>query len=114
MEQFFRNPVACLTLAYYSTSNTGERTSGLRMVQLDHTDNFARYILMMLHFTLPGQLARRYIKDAELLRFIDLECFIWSTVSADLTPLINRSGLHDTIKSLPPPIYYWNLKTSPL
>ena len=39
-----------------------------------------------------GQLARRFIKDPELLRFIDLECYIWSTVSADLTPLIN-SGM---------------------
>lgn len=36
-----------------------------------------------------GDVARKYIKDPELLRFIDLECFIWSTVSADLTPMIN-------------------------
>ena len=34
-------------------------------------------------------MARRHIKDPELLRFIDLECYIWSTVSADLTPMIN-------------------------
>ncbi|GAX80223.1 hypothetical protein CEUSTIGMA_g7661.t1 [Chlamydomonas eustigma] len=61
MQQFFRNPIACLTLAYYATTNTGEA-------------------------------ARRYIKDPELLRFIDLECYIWSTVAADLTPLIN-SGM---------------------
>ena len=29
------------------------------------------------------------IQDPELLRFVDLECFLWSTVNADLTPLIN-------------------------
>ena len=29
------------------------------------------------------------VQDPELLRFIDLECFLWSTVNADLTPLIN-------------------------
>lgn len=29
------------------------------------------------------------LQDPELLRFIDIECFIWSTVSADLTPMIN-------------------------
>jgi hypothetical protein len=29
------------------------------------------------------------VQDPELLRFVDLECFLWSTVSADLTPLIN-------------------------
>lgn len=28
-------------------------------------------------------------QDEELLRFVDLECFLWSTVNADLTPLIN-------------------------
>jgi prolycopene isomerase len=33
--------------------------------------------------------ARRHIKDPELLKFIDAECFIWSTVNADLTPMIN-------------------------
>jgi hypothetical protein len=33
--------------------------------------------------------ARKYIKDPELLKFIDLECFIWSTVNADMTPMIN-------------------------
>lgn len=36
-----------------------------------------------------GDVARKYIRDPALLRFIDLECFIWSTVSADLTPMIN-------------------------
>ncbi len=38
---------------------------------------------------LLGDVARRYIKDPELLKFIDVECFIWSTVNADLTPMIN-------------------------
>jgi hypothetical protein len=41
------------------------------------------------HSRAPGDVARKYIKDPELLKFIDVECFIWSTVSADLTPMIN-------------------------
>jgi len=39
--------------------------------------------------TNTGDVARKNIKDPELLKFIDVECFIWSTVSADLTPMIN-------------------------
>eukprot|EP00879_Flechtneria_rotunda_P031484 GHRR01034401.1.p1 GENE.GHRR01034401.1~~GHRR01034401.1.p1 ORF type:complete len:291 (+),score=89.08 GHRR01034401.1:305-1177(+) len=39
--------------------------------------------------TNTGDVARKYIKDPELLKFIDLECFIWSTVNADMTPMIN-------------------------
>lgn len=58
LEQFGKHPLACLTLASFVATNTGD-------------------------------CARRWIKDPELLRFIDLECFLWSTVNADLTPLIN-------------------------
>jgi len=36
-----------------------------------------------------GDIARRYINDPELLRFIDMECYIWSVVPADKTPMIN-------------------------
>ncbi|MEC9028959.1 MAG: FAD-dependent oxidoreductase, partial [Cyanobacteriota bacterium] len=36
-----------------------------------------------------GDVARRHIKDPELLRFIDIECFCWSVMPADLTPMIN-------------------------
>lgn len=36
-----------------------------------------------------GDIARKYIKDSELLRFIDMECYCWSVVPADLTPMIN-------------------------
>lgn len=36
-----------------------------------------------------GDLARRYIKDPELLKFIDIECYCWSVVPADMTPMIN-------------------------
>jgi prolycopene isomerase len=36
-----------------------------------------------------GDLARRYIHDPELLKFIDMECYCWSVVPADLTPMIN-------------------------
>jgi prolycopene isomerase len=36
-----------------------------------------------------GDIARRYISDPELLKFIDIECYCWSVVPADLTPAIN-------------------------
>ncbi len=36
-----------------------------------------------------GDLAKRYIKDPELLKFIDIECFCWSVMPADSTPMIN-------------------------
>ncbi|MFM7424525.1 MAG: carotenoid isomerase [Elainella sp.] len=36
-----------------------------------------------------GDIARRYIQDPELLKFIDIECYIWSVVPADRTPMIN-------------------------
>jgi hypothetical protein len=57
--------------------------------------------------TVAGDVARKYIQDPELLRFIDLECFIWSTVNADMTPMINAGDLSDLASvtwqfSLPP------------
>ena len=36
-----------------------------------------------------GDIARKYIKDPELLKFIDMECYCWSVVPADMTPMIN-------------------------
>ncbi|MFK0731052.1 MAG: carotenoid isomerase [Gloeotrichia echinulata GP01] len=36
-----------------------------------------------------GDVARRYIKDPDLLKFIDIECYCWSVVPADMTPMIN-------------------------
>lgn len=36
-----------------------------------------------------GDVARRYIHDPNLLKFIDMECYCWSVVPADLTPMIN-------------------------
>lgn len=36
-----------------------------------------------------GDIARRYIHDPELLQFIDMECYCWSVVPADRTPMIN-------------------------
>jgi prolycopene isomerase len=36
-----------------------------------------------------GDIARRYIQDPNLLRFIDMECYCWSVVPADRTPMIN-------------------------
>lgn len=36
-----------------------------------------------------GDIARRYIKDPKLLKFIDMECYCWSVVPAERTPAIN-------------------------
>lgn len=36
-----------------------------------------------------GDVARRYIKDPLLLKFIDMECYCWSAVPALMTPMIN-------------------------
>jgi len=36
-----------------------------------------------------GDIARRHIKDPELLQFIDMECYCWSVVPASRTPAIN-------------------------
>jgi len=36
-----------------------------------------------------GTVARRHIQDPALLKFIDMECFCWSVMPADLTPMIN-------------------------
>lgn len=36
-----------------------------------------------------GEVARRYISDPILLKFIDIECYCWSVVPADKTPMIN-------------------------
>lgn len=36
-----------------------------------------------------GDIARKFIKDPELLKFIDIECYCWSVVPADMTPMIN-------------------------
>jgi prolycopene isomerase len=36
-----------------------------------------------------GDIARKYIKDPILLKFIDMECYCWSVVPADQTPMIN-------------------------
>ncbi|MBW4563206.1 MAG: carotene isomerase [Mojavia pulchra JT2-VF2] len=36
-----------------------------------------------------GDVAKRYIKDPQLLKFIDMECYCWSVVPANMTPMIN-------------------------
>ncbi|AFZ57330.1 carotene isomerase [Anabaena cylindrica FACHB-243] len=36
-----------------------------------------------------GDLAKRYIQDPLLLKFIDIECYCWSVVPAAMTPMIN-------------------------
>ena len=36
-----------------------------------------------------GQIARRYLRDPRLLKFIDMECYCWSVVPAERTPMIN-------------------------
>ncbi|XP_027363468.1 prolycopene isomerase, chloroplastic isoform X1 [Abrus precatorius] len=49
---------------------------------------------LTLAYYLPqnaGAIARKYIQDPQLLSFIDVECFIVSTVNALRTPMINAS-----------------------
>lgn len=36
-----------------------------------------------------GDVARKYIKNEQLLRFIDMECYCWSVAQATRTPMIN-------------------------
>ena len=36
-----------------------------------------------------GDVAKKYIKDPELLKFIDIECFCWSVMPSVKTPMIN-------------------------
>ncbi|MBF2058286.1 MAG: carotene isomerase [Cyanobacterium sp. T60_A2020_053] len=36
-----------------------------------------------------GDIARKYISNPELLKFIDMECYCWSVVPANKTPMIN-------------------------
>lgn len=36
-----------------------------------------------------GTIARKYLRDPRLLRFIDMECFCWSVMPASHTPMIN-------------------------
>ncbi|MBE9126528.1 MULTISPECIES: carotenoid isomerase [unclassified Coleofasciculus] len=36
-----------------------------------------------------GDIARKYIRDPQLLKFIDMECYCWSVVPAERTPMIN-------------------------
>ncbi len=36
-----------------------------------------------------GDVARQHIRDEQLLKFIDMECFCWSVMPADRTPMIN-------------------------
>ena len=36
-----------------------------------------------------GDVARKHIQDQDLLRLIDMECFCWSVMPADRTPMIN-------------------------
>ncbi|MDJ0571748.1 MAG: carotene isomerase [Pleurocapsa sp. MO_192.B19] len=36
-----------------------------------------------------GDIARKHISDPQLLKFIDIECYIWSVVPAAKTPMIN-------------------------
>jgi prolycopene isomerase len=47
------------------------------------------YDLTCFSFQSMGETARKYIRNEELLRFIDIECFAWAIQGADDTPLIN-------------------------
>lgn len=70
MAEFAKHPIACLTLASYLPSNTGD-------------------------------VARKYIRDPELLSFIDIECYCWSTVLAEHTPMINAGMVSPLFAAAP-------------
>ncbi|KAK6126513.1 hypothetical protein DH2020_039747 [Rehmannia glutinosa] len=73
--QFFKKPLECLTLVCEQLVDVCPVLSEL-----------------IKAYYLPqnaGNIARMYIKDPELLSFIDAECFIVSTVNAMQTPMIN-------------------------
>ncbi|KAG5556337.1 hypothetical protein RHGRI_006814 [Rhododendron griersonianum] len=72
--QFFKKPLECLTLGCYLYLNWSLVSSE------------AYYLPQN-----AGDIARKFIKDPELLSFIDAECFIVSTVNAAQTPMINAS-----------------------
>ena len=101
MAQFMASPMSCLTLAYFLPQNTGEgmgvkrgRWEGKGAVLVWHGSRVHRdrgsWPLHPLSPHPSGAVARRFIKDPELLRFIDLECFTYSTVKADLTPMVRE------------------------
>lgn len=48
-------------------------------------------VLQLAYYTLfsMGQMARRFIKNDELLRFIDIECESWALQDASATPFVN-------------------------
>lgn len=110
LREFVKQPVSCLTLATYLTPTVGETTMhGMtpctrmqpapcaRMCVSRHMracmawpdlawpDPARPWCACML----AGDIARKHIKDPELLNLIDIECFIFSTVRADFTPMVN-------------------------
>ena len=106
LQQFLRAPLACLTLASFVATNTGDVAR--KCIQVGGAggrglrQNPAPITLAPSPSPLPPPPplpphtpppppppAAPALQDPELLRFVDLECFLWSTVPADLTPLIN-------------------------
>ncbi|KAG1333887.1 putative Prolycopene isomerase 1, chloroplastic [Cocos nucifera] len=76
--QFFRKPLECLTLGDHDVEWVEKRC-------LDGLMDFVPYYFPQN----AGDVARKFIKDPQLLSFIDAECFIPSTVNALYTPMIN-------------------------
>ncbi len=74
-----------------------------------HRRSFARTSLLPLWLTRVSS-----FQDPELLKFIDIECFIWSTVSADLTPMINAGMVREARLSNQPTACHANCPTTPV
>jgi prolycopene isomerase len=52
---------------------------------------YPKKVIQLAYYTLfsMGSVARRFIKDEELLRFIDIECESWALQDASATPFVN-------------------------
>ncbi|KAJ6316546.1 hypothetical protein OIU78_019763 [Salix suchowensis] len=86
-----------------STVNAGRYSMPLNALELKSLEEpiylFGQFFqkpleCLTLAYYLPqnaGDIARKYMKDPQLLSFIDAECFIVSTVNALQTPMINAA-----------------------
>ncbi|KAH8485463.1 hypothetical protein H0E87_027047 [Populus deltoides] len=85
--QFFQKPLECLTLdAVYGCL--------LAPIRISFVHHLIKENCLQSAYYLPqnaGDIARKYMKDPQLLSFIDAECFIVSTVNALQTPMINAA-----------------------
>ncbi|KAL8129458.1 hypothetical protein V2J09_018613 [Rumex salicifolius] len=100
--QFFQKPVECLTLGNKIISLIWAiilEKMKMRVLEPMNHQSVPQVYPDIMHLSsaayyLPqnaGDIARKFIKDPELLSFIDAECFIVSTVNALQTPMINAA-----------------------